>query len=67
MLCPIKVNNNAIVLTVHTSCYFVLDILCVKDTGFFKIQNEEEKSSLELNQLTQRLSYHYFFQFLLSF
>ena len=26
---PIKVNSNTIELTVHTSCYCVLDLLCV--------------------------------------
>ena len=30
MLCTIKVNSNTIELTVHTSCYCVLDLLCVK-------------------------------------
>ena len=29
MSCPIKVNGNTIVLTVHISCYCVLDLLCV--------------------------------------
>ena len=29
MLCPIKVNSNTIELTLHTSCYCVLDLLCV--------------------------------------
>ena len=29
MLCPIKVNSNTIELRVHTSCYCVLDLLCV--------------------------------------
>ena len=29
ILCPIKVNRNTIELTVHTSCYCVLDLLCV--------------------------------------
>ena len=29
MLCPIKVNINTIELIVHTSCYCVLDLLCV--------------------------------------
>ena len=29
MSCPIKVNSNSIELTVHTSCYWVLDLLCV--------------------------------------
>ena len=28
MLCPIKVDSNAVELTVHTSCYCVLDLLC---------------------------------------
>ena len=27
--CPIKVNSNTIELAVHTSCYCVLDLLCV--------------------------------------
>ena len=30
MLCPFKDNSNKIELTVHTSCYCVLDLLCVK-------------------------------------
>ena len=29
MSCPIKVNRNTIKLTMHTSCYWVLDLLCV--------------------------------------
>ena len=29
MLCLIKVNNNTIEHAVHTSCYCVLDLLCV--------------------------------------
>ena len=29
MLCPIKVNSNPIELSVHTSCYCVLDLVCV--------------------------------------
>ena len=29
MLCPIKVNSNTIELTVHNSCYCVLDLRCV--------------------------------------
>ena len=28
MLCPIKVNSNTIELTIHTSCYCILDLLC---------------------------------------
>ena len=30
MSCSIKVNSNTIGLTMHTSCYCVLDLLCVK-------------------------------------
>ena len=30
MLCPIKINSDTNELTVHTSCYCVLDLLCVK-------------------------------------
>ena len=29
MSCPIENNSNTIELTVHTSCYWVLDLLCV--------------------------------------
>ena len=29
MSCPIKVNDNTIKLTARTSCYCVLDLLCV--------------------------------------
>ena len=29
MSCPIKVNSNTIELTVQTSCYCILDLLCV--------------------------------------
>ena len=30
MLCLIKINSNTIELTLHTSCYCVSDLLCVK-------------------------------------
>ena len=30
MSCPFKVNSNTIELSVHTSCYCVLDLLCVQ-------------------------------------
>ena len=33
MSCPIKVNINKIELTMHTSCYCILDLLC--DYSFF--------------------------------
>ena len=36
MLCPIKVNSNTIELTVHTSCYCFLDLLCVKIVSIYK-------------------------------
>ena len=36
MSCPIKVNSNTIELTVHTSCYCVLDLLCV-NTDFLML------------------------------
>ena len=29
MSCPIKVNSSTIELTVHTSCYYIKDLLCV--------------------------------------
>ena len=37
MSCPIKVNNNTIELTLQTSCYCIVDLLCV-------IQKQESKS-----------------------
>ena len=33
MLCPVKVNSNTFEPTVHTSCYCVLDLLCVTITS----------------------------------
>ena len=38
MLCPIKVNSNTIELTVHTSCYCVLDLLCVTSLSLKKME-----------------------------
>ena len=29
VFCPIIFNSNTIEITVHTSCYWVLDLLCV--------------------------------------
>ena len=37
MSCPIKVNSNTIELTVHTSCYCVLDLLCVRHLNTFYV------------------------------
>ena len=48
MSCPIKVNNNTIELTEHTSCYCVLDLLCV--TGF-KPCSPGTKSHCATNEL----------------
>ena len=33
MSCPFKVNSSTIELTVHTSSYCILDLLCVKILG----------------------------------
>ena len=33
VLCLIKVNSKTIELTVHSSCYYVLDLLCVNRTN----------------------------------
>ena len=35
MYCPIKVDRNTIELTVYTSCYCVLDLLCVSCITFY--------------------------------
>ena len=37
MLCPIKVNSNTIELAVHSSCYCVLDLLCVILDGLITV------------------------------
>ena len=41
MSCPIKVKGNTIELTMHTSCYCVLDLLCtcLFFTGAFALMN----------------------------
>ena len=43
MLCPIKNNSNTIELTVPTSCYWVLDLLCVTNnkTVRLKMHNDQ--------------------------
>ena len=33
MSCPIKVDSNTIEFTMHTSCYLVLDLLCVNNSA----------------------------------
>ena len=49
MLCPIKVNSNTIKPTVHTSCYCVLDLLCVTIAGH-KINPKTIKLNLKKSQ-----------------
>ena len=34
MSCPIKVNSNTVELTVHTSCYCILDLLYVNLSSY---------------------------------
>ena len=38
MQCPVKVNSNTIELTVHTSCYCVLDLLSVNGDLIFRLK-----------------------------
>ena len=45
MSCPIKVNSNTIELTVHTSCYCFLDLLCVKRNCFVTLISFHDDSS----------------------
>ena len=52
MLCPIKVNSNTIELTVQTSCYCVLDLLCVKPTLVF--QQTKVSSKLKLLKFCEK-------------
>ena len=51
MSCPIKAYSNTIELTMHTSCYCVLDLLCVignKDENLIK--NDSIKSQLDVER-----------------
>ena len=43
-MCLIKVNSNTIELTVHISCYCVLDLLC------FNFLEIERKNSIKLRE-----------------
>ena len=43
--CPIKVKSNTIEITVHTSCYCILDSLCVI------MQNEAKEGVIRINLL----------------
>ena len=45
MSCPIKVNSNTVELTVHISCYCVLDILCVILNDSFHHSHSHSPSS----------------------
>ena len=47
MSCPIKSNSNTIELTVHTSCYCVLDLLCVS-TCRCSHNSEEKENTLKI-------------------
>ena len=40
MSCPIKVNSNTLELSVHTSCYCVLDLLCVRTSLVLPCEEE---------------------------
>ena len=54
MLCPMKVNSNTIELTVNTSCYCVLDLLCIK---IF-----ENLGVVQFDELSLKLHCHNFLQ-----
>ena len=45
MSCSIKVNSNTIELTVHTSCYCALDLLCVTR---FKLQSPKSRIQTDI-------------------
>ena len=40
MLCPIKTNSNTIEHSVHTSCFQVLDLLCVNKDIIFSLAKD---------------------------
>ena len=44
MSCPFKVNNNTIEITVHTTCYCILDLLCVTEKDNKKKQERERET-----------------------
>ena len=48
MSCSIKVNSNTIELTMHTSCYCILDLLCV-NCSLMKLYMTSCKSSCEIS------------------
>ena len=49
MSCPIKVNSNTIELTVHSSCYCVLDLLCVMVYFVLLISKKDNLIGLQSN------------------
>ena len=76
MSCPIQVNSSKIELTVDTSCYCVLDLLCVKwdnDKERKKRvyrqgerQNEKEDRSWYIFKLESFLSFGMHFKYFVS-
>ena len=58
MSCSIKVNSNAIELTVHSSCYCVLDLLYVTEDSkvFMDPWDQSFKANFGINYIKSGLS-----------
>ena len=52
MLCPIKSNSNTIELTVHTSSYCVLDLLCKASFSFAETNTTNQATLTLLRNVT---------------
>ena len=55
MSCPIKINSNTIKLTVHTSCCFVFDLLCVNHSNTKLVQYSDPHCKLQPEQSMYQL------------
>ena len=66
MSCPIKVDSNTIKLTVHTSCYCILELLC--DKGLLKSNSQKGyKKSIISTEFMSFKSHFYIDGFFLNF
>ena len=52
MSCPIKVNSDTIELTANTSCYCILDLLCVNCPKLLSKKLSLENSNFHQNIMT---------------
>ena len=55
MSCPMKVNNNTIEITAHTSCYCILDLLCISMKKLGETGDAEQTAKLFSDLMKQAL------------